>query len=153
MKVQMVRGRDQNLGFTLIELVVVMAIIAILTSLSVYNFAQARAKARDISRKNDLKALVNAMELYKNDRSPQVFPPTATVKTDLAPAYIKDYPVDPKYKINPGSWVDYTYTRNVTDALKYTLVACLENTGDLEKVAGLTCGPSGSGVKYQLTQP
>ncbi len=135
-------------GFTLIELVVVMAIIAILTGLSVFNFNQARMKARDISRKNDLKQLQNALELYKNEQFPQTFP---AALASLTPTYIKVVPVDPKEKSLSGSWTAYTYTQ--LTGLTYTLTACLENKGDPDKLLPEVLCASGNGVIYQLTTP
>lgn len=136
-------------GFTLIELVVVIAIIAILTALATYNFEQARKRARDISRKNDLKQFVNSLEAYKADY--QSYP--STLNTLLTGSYINQIMIDPKNKLAVGSWTEYVYTRDASDVLKFTLVACLENTGDPEKVTGTVCGAGNAGVKYQLTQP
>ena len=61
--------KNNNLqnSFTLIELVVVIAIIGVLTAFAVPNFMAARERARDIQRKNDLKQLQNAVEMYKLD--------------------------------------------------------------------------------------
>jgi type II secretion system protein G len=50
-------------GFTLIELMVVVIIIAILTSIVMASFAQAKAKSRDAKRISDLAQLQLALEL------------------------------------------------------------------------------------------
>jgi prepilin-type N-terminal cleavage/methylation domain-containing protein len=52
-------------GFTLVELMVVIAIIGILTAIVTVNFGQARATARDEIRKTALKDLELAIKLYK----------------------------------------------------------------------------------------
>jgi prepilin-type N-terminal cleavage/methylation domain-containing protein len=52
-------------AFTMVEILVVVAIIGILTAVVYANFSQARAVARDNMRKNDLKNLQLAIELYK----------------------------------------------------------------------------------------
>ncbi len=54
-------------GFTLIEILVVIAIISLLSSIVFASLAQARAKARDSKRVQDLIQLRNALELYKTD--------------------------------------------------------------------------------------
>lgn len=54
-------------GFTLIELLVVISIIGILATLVVTNLNEARARARDISKKQNLVQLKTALQLYYND--------------------------------------------------------------------------------------
>jgi len=54
-------------GFTLIELLVVIAIIAILAAILFPVFAQARAKARQISCTSNLKQLGQAILMYVQD--------------------------------------------------------------------------------------
>ena len=55
-------------GFTLIELIVVMAIFAILVALGVSSFKSSQMKGRDSRRKAELKNVVAAMELFYNDK-------------------------------------------------------------------------------------
>jgi prepilin-type N-terminal cleavage/methylation domain-containing protein len=52
-------------GFTLIELLVVISIISLLSSIVLASLTLARARARDIRRVTDMKALQTALELYK----------------------------------------------------------------------------------------
>ncbi len=143
-----------NKGFTLIELVVVIAIISTLTALSTFNFNQARMRARDVQRKSELKQIQNALELYKNDHFPQRFPTDEEGLSVLIPPagnYMSVLPQDPKNKASSGSWVDYNYD-NLT-MTTFTLTACLENTGDPDKAAGNCLAGNTTGVPYQLTQP
>lgn len=136
-------------GFTLIELLVVMGIVALLAGLVSFNFNSARARARDVQRKNDLKALQQALEIYKNDNS-QKFPAVSTwtdLKSALYPSYTPKWPSDPKESLKSGSWTEYSYT-NPT-ALTYTLTACLENKSDPDS-SGVACG---SGMKFTINQP
>ncbi len=134
-------------GFSLIELLVVMGIIAVLTALSVFNFNQARMRARDVQRKNDVKTYQEALELYRIDHSQQ-YPSTADFVTDLVPTYLKANLVDPKEALTNGSWYDYNYTQDT--ATTYTLNVCLENTSDPLAV-GAACGSTGK--LYTVTQP
>ncbi|MDR0462884.1 MAG: prepilin-type N-terminal cleavage/methylation domain-containing protein [Pseudomonadales bacterium] len=54
-------------GFTLIELMVVIGIIAILALLGVTSFQQATRRARDATRKSDLGSIRQALVLYRSD--------------------------------------------------------------------------------------
>lgn len=51
-------------GFTLLEMLVVVGIIAILVSMGIASYSTAQKKARDAKRKSDLTAIRNAFEQY-----------------------------------------------------------------------------------------
>jgi len=51
-------------GFTLIELMVVIAIIAILSTVGFVSFTNAQIAGRDARRKQDLRSIAQALELY-----------------------------------------------------------------------------------------
>lgn len=54
-------------GFTLMELLVVMAILGILITLGLTSYRSVQAKSRDARRKNDMRQIASALELYYND--------------------------------------------------------------------------------------
>ena len=114
--------RYQSRGFTIVELLVVIVVIAILVALTLPNLFGLQRRARDDTRKNDLKNIQQAAETYFNDKS--AYP--ATLST-LTTQYINAIPNDPK----GGS---YTYTPTpsgcTTACTSYTLSANLENTSD-----------------------
>jgi len=56
--------KNKNKGFTLIEMLIVITIIAILASLILVGMGGARAKTRDSRRIADLHNVMNALELY-----------------------------------------------------------------------------------------
>lgn len=62
----------QQRGFTLVEMIVVVAVIAIFTTVGVSTFRDASKQARDTDRQADLKILQSAVEQYrqKNGRYP-----------------------------------------------------------------------------------
>lgn len=138
----------RNKGFTLIELLIVISIVGVLAALVTVNLQDARQRARDTQRKSDLRAIRNALELYKNDQSPpQYSPDLDTLQTGN---YMQADPVDPLYKQAADSWPDYSYVLDPLDTLQYTLTACLENTGDIDKDVVNICS---SGWSYTLVQP
>lgn len=138
-------------GFTLIELLVTMGIIAVLAGMAVFNFNQARMRARDVQRKSDLGQLQKSLELYKNDNNGRYPASIADQQTVLVNTdYSKTIFADPK----TGSWYDYTYTVAI-DLKTYTIRACLENKTDSTKLSPtVTCPPVAlTGVIYQVTNP
>lgn len=54
----------KNKGFTLLELLVVIGIIALLVGLGTVSFSTAQMKARNAKRKSDLETLHKALEQY-----------------------------------------------------------------------------------------
>jgi len=134
-------------GFTLLELLVVIGLIALIMSFSVSSYSKAQLKSRDLARKNDLKQMQKALELYKNDLDPQTYP--VSEYSLVTGEYIKEVPVDPRERGYDGSWVDYDYTQ--ISASTYTLTACLEDRNDDE--GGADCAAGSRGKLYTLTEP
>lgn len=57
----------KNPGFTLVELLVVISIIAILVAVTSGSFLNSQKRSRDTSRKTELKALSDALNMYYAD--------------------------------------------------------------------------------------
>lgn len=115
-------ARADQRGFTLVEMMIVVAIIAMLVLILVPNFVRARAQAQTASCMMNLKEIATALELYQadNDRYP-----TATNQAldgsdpNLLP-YVKQVPVDPV--AGPTAYYEYT-TRNPSEGdASYTIV-------------------------------
>jgi len=68
-------------GFTLVELLVVISIIALLSTIAVVSLGSARAKARDTARIADMKQVSTALEQYYADQGG--YPPVAIVGTSI----------------------------------------------------------------------
>lgn len=56
-------------GFTLIEILVVVALLGLIASIILVSISNSRMKARDARRKSDLQQLVKALALYISDRN------------------------------------------------------------------------------------
>lgn len=59
--------RNDRAGFTIVELLIVIVVIAILAAISVVAYTGIQARARDSIRKQDLAALAKATKLYAVD--------------------------------------------------------------------------------------
>ena len=81
------RNRNSK-GFTLIELMIVIAIIGILAAVAIPNFMSARDKARRTSAKQSLGAIRKAMEMYAADHD---FYPSIGITQTGAVSYIGKY--------------------------------------------------------------
>lgn len=68
--------KHTNKGFTLVELLVVVAIIGLLAGIAVVSVNSVRVKARDAKRIADVKQIQNALELYNNTKG-GAYPPAS----------------------------------------------------------------------------
>ena len=69
------KSRIRANGFTIVELLIVIVVIAILAAISIVAYNGIQERARDSQRKSDLSAIAKAMSLYKVDHGG--FPSTA----------------------------------------------------------------------------
>lgn len=77
-------------GFTIIELLIVIAVIAILALLTINNYVGVQAKGRDAGRLTDINNIKDKLEEYYNDNSgyPNTF--TTSTFTGLDAESLKD---------------------------------------------------------------
>ena len=122
-------------GFTLIEILVVMVIIGILSTIGMGALTSSQIKSRDAKRKADLRHISEALEAYYNDVGS--YPAGAdaiTFNTDLVAGdgfihsagtiYMVNLPIDPG-KVN----TNYIYYTDANGTF-FQLYALLENTED-----------------------
>ena len=146
-------------GFTLVELLVVMAIIAILATVIIGGFRSSQMRGRDAQRKSDLKQVANALEIFFTDYGK--YPPASGVAiaacsynpgtgagsaclwgsrtstgtiTDGKTTYMRTVPADP---INSHN---YVYRVSSTQNM-FQLFARLENPEDKNCIGGDCANP------------
>ena len=60
----MLTNKQKQTGFTIVELLIVIIVIAILVTLVITAYSNVQAKARDTKRLSDAKAITKALQLY-----------------------------------------------------------------------------------------
>lgn len=134
----------QNKGFTLVELVVVMAILGLLSTVGLQSFRINRSKTRDAQRKSDLEQVQRALEMYHSDHNDY---PAATngrisgiswggefkdLDVTNGAVYMKELPQDP-------SGISYCY-QYIASPISYRVYAKLENTESPGYGGPYSCG-------------
>ena len=126
-------------GFTLVEIMIVVAIIALLAAIAIPNLLRARLNANDAASKSTAQALVTAIESYAaaNDG---IYPDDEGDLTNVTPPYLNE-PLDGQTKHGYGfavTWGTDSYTVaatasncNVTGTQNYTIT-----TGNVWTEAG-----------------
>ena len=115
-------------GFTLVELLVVITIIGILSSIGLSTFTSAQIKSRDAKRKTQLKQLADAFEAYYNDHggypaAGDIDLLSGAVFTDGKTVYMVKLPAD------PTQGLAYSYLP-AADFKSFQIYARLENSND-----------------------
>ncbi|MAG59941.1 hypothetical protein CMO96_04090 [Candidatus Woesebacteria bacterium] len=145
--------RKFGTGFTLVELLVVLAIISIVISVSFVAFQGAQASGRDTKRKADLEDIRSALEIYRSDCGS--YPATLTFGSSLqdtcvgggTSTYMDSVPNDPLY---PRETAEYGYELDSSNTSKYKLCAKLERGSGSSACAG-GCGTES--CNYTVTNP
>lgn len=163
---------EKSNGFTLMELLIVIAIMLILASVGFSNFIFSLKKSHDAKRKTDLSTIARGLESFANDwgdypgddaagkmvacdynnsslaacdfgdAMAAFFPPTAQAANRALVTYIAEIPDD------PVSGQTYYYDKTSTG---YNLYAALENTADPSYAeVGILCGDVN--CNYTLSQ-
>lgn len=120
------KKRDKKLGFTLVELLISISIIAILSVVLAVSFSNAQKNGRDQRRIADLKAIQGAAEqmilLTGN------YPPLeVSYKENSAPWKVNDQVVLQSYPIDPKNTGVFVYTAQNISSSGYCVCAKVEN--------------------------
>lgn len=174
-KILITKQRRRRFGFTLIELMVAISIIALLSTIAVAAYSTAQIKVRDTKRKADLNALKTAIETARSNNSdpdiaPGCNPASATCYLStmndlqnpaLVPTYIKKMPIDPigmlyRYRPFPSGCSGVSA---ITGCTSYAIEACLENDNEpldppkVIAISGNICLGSGHVRQYSVFSP
>ena len=119
-------------AFTLIELVIVIAILGILLILSMMSWRRQLDKARDADRKTDLQRLSVAFEDYYNDHECYPNPDILAGPIDGLKPYLDKIPLNPITKAS--------YYLEHSDCASYRILTELDNDSD-PVIDYLNCSP------------
>jgi prepilin-type N-terminal cleavage/methylation domain-containing protein len=132
--------RTYRRGFTLIELMIVIAIIAILAAILIPNFLHARAEAQTAGCEGNEKQIATAMEEYAVDHNGSYGAGGTVTSTLLGTLYLGVTPSDPvdssNYSVNTTAGTYGSY--QITDAGKH----------DTTTTGGLPAGPGTGSIVY-----
>lgn len=113
-------------GFTMIELLVVIVILGLLSTIGLGSFRSSQAKSRDVRRKAELGQIARALEMYYNDHKEYPaatdLPSSGGIFTDSNTNYMLKFPQDP----GVGKYGYY----QIDSGKGYALMARLENNKD-----------------------
>ena len=117
-----------NRGFTLFEILLVMAIIAVITTIGAISFTNVRSKSEDSKRKTDIEEIRSALEQYKSNNnrypSPVVtitmgLPFGTTGLTDSTNTYMQKIPQDPDYPVKTYHYTSTGSEYTIKSELNY----------------------------------
>jgi prepilin-type N-terminal cleavage/methylation domain-containing protein len=122
-------------AFTLIELLIVVAIIAILAAIAVPNFLEAQVRAKSSRAKNDCRVIATALEAYYVDNNDYPY-----IQADGGPGieWQAPYGFPPTMSSGPGG---------LTTPVAY-ITSALRDPFELESENGDTLSPAGVGTLY-----
>ncbi|MBI5448719.1 type II secretion system protein GspG [Candidatus Gottesmanbacteria bacterium] len=131
-------------GFTLMEILVAISIIAILTAIGIVSYGSVNRRSRDTKRKSDVEQIRSAIEMYRTDNG--YYPSTgagswtdmSNLSADLVATYMPSIPADPK---DP----DYVYRYKATDVSGGSYYGyCVSAYLEAETPASNSCTPDAS---------
>jgi len=112
----MKKPKEQNKGFTLVEIMIVVAILVSLAVIAIPGFLRARVIANEASAVASMRTISTGCESYRSMQSPPTYPPNLVTLSTENPPYI-----DPT--LAGGQKQGYNFNYNLVNPSQYTCTA------------------------------
>ncbi len=124
------------LGFTLLEILVVIGIASLVITIGTFSYTQSNKNSRDTTRKTDLQTISQALELYRSNNTYSSYP--ADLTSLQSEGYLSVVPQDPLTK------TAYTYTPTCSTIGSTTICTTYVLSADIESsMIDYAIGPYG----------
>lgn len=145
-----------NKGFSLLEMLIVMAIMGIILTVSTISYLTLQQKGRDAKRRTDIESLRTALEIYRSQNSAypaiagnNAWAPASNLNASLVvPGYMQSIPTDP----NQNATYPYMY-KSWSSWQRYCIEARFEQGSSVYQCVASVPPPTPGYYDYTIVNP